>query len=550
LADLTQQLPGVWKQIWLVAGLRWTILKNSMQRKNNRWDLVGVIFASIFTAMVVLGLAFAFYAGAYGFLKTNRPEWISLLFWGIFVWWQVLPMFLAGFGANFEFGTLLRFPLSLRAFYILGLGYGMADLGAVAAGCWMLAMLAGAMKARIAVVPVLLVICLLFFLFNLTLERLIGSWLEKLLAKRRTRELFFGLIILSMVSMNFISPLMQKYGKSARPTAMALLPYLSWTPGTLAGTGVTGAALSEFGKVAIGVSGLLIWIAIATTLLWFRYRAQYLGEEIAEGSAAAVVKRRVRSEAVGAEWPNFVRPSVIAVSIKEFRYLIRNGFAFVTLIIPPVMVLFFSFQFAGGDSPLKEHSLKPEMLFPGIMAYLILILMSPAYNSFAYESKGIQTYFLAPVPFEDVLMGKNLFLVALVVFEMILSLSLLTWRIGLPHISVLASTLTAGAFAVTGQLTIANWAALSFPRKMEIGKMRGQRNSGLAVWTAFGVQIVLAGICSVVIFVGNWTRNPWLPTIVFLALAAAAGGGYAASLKSMNGYAEKKKELLIETLCR
>jgi hypothetical protein len=33
-------------------------------------------------------------------------------------------------------------------------------------------------------------------------------------------------------------------------------------------------------------------------------------------------------------------------------------------------------------------------------------------------------------------------------------------------------------------------------------------------------------------------------------LTAAALGGYAASLRAMNGLAEKKKELLIETLTR
>ena len=56
------------------------------------------------------------------------------------------------------------------------------------------------------------------------------------------------------------------------------------------------------------------------------------------------------------------------------------------------------------------------------MAYLILILLSPAYNSFAFEGKGIQTYFMAPVRFRDVLLGKNLFLVGLVGFELVVSL--------------------------------------------------------------------------------------------------------------------------------
>jgi len=184
------------------------------------------------------------------------------------------------------------------------------------------------------------------------------------------------------------------------------------------------------------------------------------------------------------------------------------------------------------------------------MAYLILILVSPAYNSFAYEGKGIQTYFMAPVSFREVLLGKNLFLVSLVVFELTLAFGLLIWRMGLPSLPRFFATIGAAVFAVLGQLSIANWSSLSFPKKMEIGKMKGQRNSGIAVWTAFGVQILLGGICTVVLFAGQWTNSPWLPVIAFAGLTAAALGGYSASLRSMDALAEAKKELLIETLSR
>jgi len=133
------------------------------------------------------------------------------------------------------------------------------------------------------------------------------------------------------------------------------------------------------------------------------------------------------------------------------------------------MVVFFTLQFGKG-SPLREHSLNREVFFPLIMAYLILILISPAYNSFAYEGKGIMTYFMAPLRFQDVLLGKNLFLVALVTFELSLSLALLVWRVGWPSTSKFAATIGAGAFAVMGQLTIANWSSLSFPKRWRSGK--------------------------------------------------------------------------------
>lgn len=80
--------------------------------------------------------------------------------------------------------------------------------------------------------------------------------------------------------------------------------------------------------------------------------------------------------------------------------------------------------------------------------------------------------------------------------------------------------------------------------------MKGQRNSGVAVWTAFGVQILIAGIATVVLLAGRWLGNPWLPAVVLAGLTLASLGGYVASLDPLSVLAERKKELLIETLCR
>ena len=557
MADVAQ-MPAVLAQLRLIAGLRWSLLKNSMQRKNNRWDLVGIIFAAAFGAVLVAGLCFAFFAGASAFLAGKRASWMGLLFWAIFLWWQVFPIFVAGFGANFEFKTLLRFPLSRRTFYLLGLGYGFADFAAVSAVCWVAAMVLGAAVARPEVLPVMVGVSVLFVLMNVTLERLIGSWLEKILAKRKTRELFIGLFVLSMVSLNFLNPLLQRYGRAASPKILDYLPYLAWLPGSLAGSAVAGAVRGDSRAILFGTAGLSAWLGVTSGLLWRRFVAQYRGEEISESAAPAPAKKnnaigasaeKSKGQSANGEWLPLVPATVAAVVLKEFRYLTRNGMAFLTLLLPPIMVVFFTMQFGNG-SALREHSLKPEMFFPAIMAYLILILISPAYNAFAFEGKGIQTYFMAPLRFQDVLLGKNLFLVVLITFELSLSLALLVWRVGWPSTAMFAATIGAGAFAVTGQLTIANWSSLSFPKKMEFGKMKGQRNSGVAVWTALGVQIVVAAVCAGIILAGRLLGNPWIPAVAFAGLTAAAAGGYVASLGALSRLAEARKELLIETLCR
>jgi len=567
LADVAQpsgvRLPGVLEQLKLVAGLRWGLLRNSLRNNNRRRDLIGIVVAGVVSGAFVIGLCIAFYVGTYFFLTKGHTSWMALLFWAIFLWWQVFAVLVAGFSANFDFTNLLRFPMSLKTFYLLGLGYGFANFAAVCSLCWIGSMLMAATIARINVVPILSMVCLLFLLLNVTLERLVVSWLEKLLAKRRVRELFIGIFLLAMVSMNFLSPFLQSHRKPSEPRSLHFLSYLWWTPGSLAGNAIP--AVGSYGSHAtlIGLAGLSLWLVALSALLWFRFKAQYFGEELSESSAPKKPRNNTwfgqvagavgqKSDLHAREWESllFLSPQVFGVMVKEFRYLARNGFSFITFLLPPIMVVVFSFQFTGTNSLLKERAITAEMFFPAIMAYLILMLLSPAYNCFSFEGKGMLAYFMAPIRFRDVLLGKNLLLLSLISLELIVSLALMVWRVGWPTMPRFFATIAATVFAVTGQLTIANWSSLSFPRKLEIGKLKGQRNNGAAVWTAFAVQIVTGGIAAVVLLAGRWFGNPWFPTAAFVGLTIATFGGYVASLDSLDRLAEKNKELLIDTLCK
>ena len=550
MADVARSL-GVLTQICLVAGLRWRILRNSLRKKNSRLDLLGLILASAVSGVFVLGMCFAFFAGAYTFLSGDHPGRIALLFWSIFLFWQIFPIFVAGFGASFEFRTLLRFPLSLSTFYVIGLAYGFADFSAVASICWLISMTFGAVTIKPGVLPAMLLVVAMFLLLNVTLERLIGSWLEQLLSRRRTRELFFALFILSMVSLNFLNPAANRYGALLRPLALRLVPYLAWLPPSLAGGALTSAAELHPSGFLLSFAGLLLYGVLLSVLLWRRFATQYRGEEFSEAAAPAplVVRSAARRE-VEPDRLSRLSPQVAAVVRKEFRYLTRNTFTFLTLIMPPALVLLFSAQFAGKHPIVSEHPVSSEMFFPGMMAYLILILMAPAFNCFAYEGRGIQTYFMVPLRFREVFLGKNLMLVSVLVVEIVLSLAVLAWRVGLPSPPMLVGTLAAIVFTVVGLLTIGNWSSVNFPRKLEFGQIRGQRQSGMAVLMAFASQILLGGIAAIILFSGRWTGNPWLPAEAFAALAAAAGAGYFASLDHLSRLAEEKKEVLLEALCR
>ncbi len=559
MADLAGPI-SLADQIRLVAGLRWRILINSLHKKNNVLDLIGMGFVAFFGLILVIVPSFAFYFAGYSLVSGGRLQWLAVPFWAIFIFWQLIPIFAAGFGSRFEFRTLLRFPLSPRAFYLIGLAYGLADFPAVASICWLLVITAGATAARPSVLPIMLVVTLLIILMNVTMERLIGSWLERLLAKRRSRELFLGIFILLMFSMQFIAPIQRQYVKrNLNPGAFSeLAKYLAPFPPSLSVRVITGAVRHDFVGMAIGLSALTGFVFLFSALLWQRYVAQYRGEELSESPAPSRVAplRTSRplsgSHVTSAEQssPGLLPPMVRAILRKEFSYLIRNGFAFFLLVLPPAQILLFGSQLSGKQRVIAGMALNADLFFPGMMAYTVLIAIGPAYNAFAYEGRGIQTYFTAPLRFSDIFAGKNLLSAGVIGFEVGLCAGVLGWALGPPSIPTLFATVFALIFTVTGQLPIANWASLSFPRKLEFGSMRSQRNSGVSVWIMFGAQIVLAGISALVLSTARMSGNPWLPAEGFAFLAAAALGGYFASLQPLSELAEKKKEVLIEALCR
>ena len=549
MADVTR-FPGVWQQIRLVAGLRWRILRNGLRKKNNVADLIGLIAIGLVAAGFVIGLCFAFFFGAYQFLSTGHAAWLALLFWGVFCFWQAFPIFTAGFGAGFEFRTLLRFPLSRRAFYLVGLAYGFSDFSALASVCWLVSLTFGAVAANPGVLPALLLIIPLFLLMNLTLERLVGSWLERILARRRAREIFFFLFILLAVSVQFISPLLQRYGRSAQPWARAVLPYLSMFPPSLAGQAIAGAAVHQLREVFLGAAGIAAYAALFSFFLWTRFAAQYRGEELSETAAPVRVMRTASKSVPAPDALRLLSPQVAAVLRKEFRYLTRNTFVFFLLIMPLAFVLLFSTQFAGKHPTAVKHAVPPEWFFPGMMGYLILILMSPAYNCFAFEGRGMQTYFTSPLSFREVFLGKNLLQVAINAFELTLAMVVFFYLVGVPSLPVLLATLAAVVFVVAGQLAVANWSSINFPRKLNFGQLRSQRQSGMASLVALGMQLILGAISAPVLFLSRWTGNPWLPAEVFSFLAAGAILGYSSALEPLARLADAKKESLIEALCR
>jgi len=141
---------------------------------------------------------------------------------------------------------------------------------------------------------------------------------------------------------------MQRYGASARPAFLRLLPYLAWLPLRSRAAAGDGNSPQPVGFLLNFVI-LLFYLVLFSALLWRRFAAQYRGEELSETAAPArATVRPIAAIHDGPDRLSLLSPQVAAIVRKEFRYLTRNGFAYLTLLMPPLLILIFSMNSADG----------------------------------------------------------------------------------------------------------------------------------------------------------------------------------------------------------
>lgn len=553
MADGTRSLT-LWQEVALLVRLRWRIQRNQLRQKNARFELAGLILTSLFLALIVAVFAIILEQAAAAMTREGRLNWLALLFWAVLLFWQFFSILFASLTTLFDFRALLRFPLHVRAFFVMNVAYGAADPVAIASLIWLMAIALGVASARPELSPAAAAVIIVFSLLNILAERCIGSWIERLLSKRRTRELTFAVLILCIVSVQFIVPLLEGKRRSVLLWLPRVLPFLSALPPGLAGRAVAAAGNGQGAGFIVSLAGLAVYCLPFAYLLWRQLAAQFCGELVFESEGGPRVTRATAKAPAKADSPvlEFLAGEIAAVVQKELRYLKRNGIAWMNLLLPFLFILIFTLrpEMRRPSGQIEVLNRGSEWFFFSAVGYVLLFLLAPSYNAFAYEGRGIQTYFTAPVHFRSVLLGKNLVVLLLIVTEVSAAILLLGARGTWPGPAQLAVTLAAAAYVIPAQFTMANWASVAYPRKLEFGSMRNQRASGMTMLIMLGAYVVLAASSAFVILAGHWFGSAWVSAGAFLLLAAGAIGGYFASLDALSSLAEKKREVLLDALCK
>lgn len=317
-------------------------------------------------------------------------------------------------------------------------------------------------------------------------------------------------------------------------------PSLGVLPPALAGRAIEAAAGARAGPAWLYAAAVGAYAAAFGALLWKRITVQYRGEDLSETAAPAAPKAvRTNGPVAESTAPESLSPQIGLVLRKEIRYLIRTPRLLFGLLASPLFVMFI----------LAKDFGSPDAIFPLMAGYVFTLSSIVTLNCFGAEGAGVQTYFIAPVRFQDVFLGKNLSSAALVAVELALCTGLVAIRVRPPSLPVLAAVAAALVFALAAVLPIANRLSLTHPARLEARSGGVGFGHGTALpWYAMNMALWM--VCALVFLAGRWTGQTWLPGEIFAVLAAASIIWYADALESVAELAQKRRDVLLDTLCR
>jgi ABC-2 type transport system permease protein len=540
-------------QLTAIVWLRWRLFVNSLRSTRGTLELISRIVVSFAFAIGGVGGAFGLGVAAYLSISAGKPELLALLFWFVFVVWQVFPIMATAFTNNPDSSDLLRFPLSYGSYFLVRLVYGAVDPATALGSMWSLGILAGVGFAKPELLPWALLVLLAFAVFNLLLMQMVFAWVERWLAQRRTREIMGILFVLLMLSFQLIGPLMRHFEGRSRPDMERYIDILAPVQGVLPpGLAADAIAQAVFARFMTGFTSLALlcaFVLVTGYCLHVRLRAQYRGENLSEVAAASAVPKD-RTLRLGWNLPGFTAP-VAAVFEKEVHYLLRSGPMLLNLIMPLFVLVVFRFgamNSARHSGIFVSHA--PDMAFPAAVGYTLLMLTNLAYNNFGGDAGGIQFFYASPVTFREIVLAKNLTHACILAVEIVVVWIAVGVFYGPPALDVTIASLAGLLFAAPINFAAGNLLSISSPKKLDFSSFGRQRASQTTVLISLGVQIFVMGVGVAAFWIARRYGNFWIATAILLVLAAISLFAYRMILNRMDGLARKSQETLVAELCR
>ena len=559
-------------QLLAVAWLRWRMFVNSFRRTQTGRGKVAGLLLTILLRLIIWPIFAIWVIGpvvgcgilAWLAIAHHHPENLVSLLVGVIVAWQLLSingLSVTANSSNFDPASLVRFPLPFGRYLVLRTLVGFLTPSTVVGSLALLAAAIGIGVADFRLFFPALVVLAVYALMNIFFTRMLAAWLERWLATRRVREVFGALmavLVLSVQLLNF------RHGAGhSRGTEDSLIlnivngtnHFLDWFP-----PGFAAHAIVQIGHPLAAIAqfiALMGWTALFLATFAVRLHKQFLGELLSEGpvrssvinSASAVARadRQSGSAAFARDTGTprtFFSPVISACLRKEWIYLRGNANMIIGMLTPLFFVIILS------RGVFASH---PRYFLPGALGYVLLGLLAPLYNVFGADGAGVQLYLLAPIRLRDVILAKNILSLTLVFAETAVAW-ILVLTLAKDHIPLATNVAAAFwiIFVIGANLSLGTLRSIQAPRKFIPGQTRQiraaptNRTSGLLVVAlllgSIFLQVPVTLLCS-------HFGQPWLATVIFAPLAAAAIGSYVLLLRRADELVLNQRDLFAQELC-
>jgi ABC-2 type transport system permease protein len=540
-------------QLSAIAELRWRLFVNALRSTRGKLELLSQIVIGIGFAAGGIGGALGLGFAADMMFSAGRPELLALLFWFVFLFWQVFPIMATAFASNPDASDLLRFPLTYPSYVLLRLAYGAIDPATALGSLWLCGIFAGVGLAKPGLMPWALLVIVAFAAFNLLFSQTIFAWVERWLAQRRTRELLGVLFVLLLLSFQLIGPAVRHFEKRSSRTDVnryveILAPVQRLLPPGLAGDAIAQAAYPHLMPSLSSFALLCAFSLVIGYSLHVRLLAQYRGENLSEVAAASTPPK---GGSLRAAWklPG-LRAPVAAVFEKEIHYLLRSGPMLLTLIMPMFVLIVVRFGGMNAQKSGLPFTQAPDLAFPAAAGYTLLVLTNLICNSFGGDAAGVQFFFASPVSFREIVLAKNLTHASILGIEAFIAWIAASLLYGPPGLDVTIATLAGLLFAAPLSFSVGNLLSIYSPKKVDYSSFRRQRPSQMSVLISLAVQIFTVGVGAAVFWIAHYYRTYWIATAILLGLAGISLTAYRMILNRIDALALERQETLLAELCR
>ena len=532
----------------IAAILRAQIL--SMRPGSNRGFGLGVLAAACWYGFWVFASCIAAFLAAHASV-IKLQYWFPLGLMGVCIYWQAMPVLSASMGSSLDLRKLLVYPAPHEKLFLIEL------LLRFTTGIEMQMVLAGAAVGLLrnpasggaAALPSLAGATLAFALFNLFLASGTRSLLERLLARRRVRELVALLLAMMWVGPRFVmmtgarvtwlrdaGAVMSAFGWPWGAAASAALPYSPWARST-----------------ALSWLSLCSWVALAA---WFG-RAQFernLRYDMLAAQATPMKPLSARSRRWSERFYRipgiFWRDPLAAMVEKELRTLMRS----------PRFRLVFVMGFTFGLMFWLPMVLRHNRPHPGFMTHNFLVIVSvyamtlmghvTYWNCFGIDRSAAVFYFVAPQPISRTLLGKNIACLFFLYLEAIVLMSLtVALRLNFSLQQAVETFIVIGICA-TYVMALGNISSVRYPRALspERVSQSGGGNRSLALVGLFYPVVLLPVILA---YVARYAFDSEAAFVLVLSVAAAiAAIFYWLAMDSAVKTASARRQSILEELSR